>query len=91
MVVIYIVPLDDTKALNMVQYCKLLHELVKRGMSISVIRLLLLYMFIYKEENYRSNGKYTFRPFSVKNGVKQGGVLLPISFSVYIDGLLARL
>ena len=29
--------------------------------------------------------------FLVVNGVKQGGVLSPIVFSVYIDGLLVRL
>lgn len=31
------------------------------------------------------------KPFSTSNGVKQGGVLSPVLFSVYIDVLLTRL
>ena len=34
---------------------------------------------------------YTFRLFLAVNGVKQGGVLSPVIFSVYFDGLLVRL
>jgi len=36
------------------------------------------------------NGVFSER-FLVKNGVKQGGVLSPVLFCIYIDGLLERL
>ncbi len=36
-------------------------------------------------------GNAMSQQFTICNGVKQGGVLSPILFAVYIDGLLARL
>ncbi len=36
-------------------------------------------------------GNHTSAKFSVTNGGKQGGVLSPILFSVYMDGLFKRL
>ena len=36
-------------------------------------------------------GSTLSKQFSVMNGVKQGGVLAPILFAVYTDGLLERL
>ena len=36
-------------------------------------------------------GSTLSKQFSVMNGVKQGGVLSPILYAVYADGLLERL
>ena len=35
--------------------------------------------------------KTVFEPFSIANGVRQGGVLSPILFTIYIDDLLHQL
>ena len=49
-------------------------------------------MNLYSQQNHRTswNGVISTN-FSVPNGVRQGGVLSPILFNVYIDELLLRL
>ena len=58
-------------------------------MSPLVLRLLL---YMYTNQSLQVKwGNHTSAKFSVKNGVKQGGVLSPILFSVSMDGLFGRL
>ena len=85
----YSMLLDATKAFDRVQYCKLFKELINRGMPPTVVRLL-LYMYTNQRLQVKW-GTATSNSFAVSNGVKQGGVLSPILFLVYIDGLLTRL
>ena len=86
---VYALLLDATKAFDRVHYCKLFRELIKRKMAPSVIRLLL---FMYTTQKLQVKwGNAMSGQFSVSNGVKQGGVLSPILFAVYMDGLLLRL
>ena len=47
---------------------------------------------LYTQQKLRVEWENTFSPeFCVKNGVKQGGVLSPILFTVYFDELLLKL
>ena len=86
---VYSLLLDATKAFDRVHYCKLFKQLLKRNMSPTVTRLLL---YMYTNQKLRVKwGSFTSNVFSVSNGVKQGGVLSPILFSVYMDGLLLKL
>ena len=71
-----------------VNCCKLFRELLKREMSPLVLRLLL---FMYTNQTLRVKwGSVMSESFTVMNGVKQGGVLSPVLFAVYTDGLLLR-
>ena len=81
--------LDAIKAFDRVNYCKLFATLLKRSISPIVVRLLL---FQYTHQSLRVMwGSTLSKQISVMNGVKQGGVLSPILFAVYTNGLLERL
>ena len=81
--------LDATKAFDRVEYIKLFRLLVKRSISPLTIRLLLN---MYTSQTINVVWENTFsEPFDVSNGVKQGGVLSPILFGIYIDELMSRL
>ena len=86
---VYSVFLDATKAFDRVNYCKLFDVLVQRKLSPIFLRLL-LNMYTSHVTRIMWNGVFSER-FLVKNGVKQGGVLSPVLFCIYIDGLLERL
>ena len=86
---VYSVFLDATKAFDRVDYCKLFNALLSRNISAVYVRHL-LNMYTSHVTRILWNGVFSER-FPVYNGVKQGGVLSPVLFCVYIDGLLKRL
>jgi hypothetical protein len=69
--------LDASKAFDKVHYCKLFSLLLSRNIPTLIIRLLLN---IYTGQCVRVlwNGIYSGN-FSVRNGVKQGGIISPIN------------
>ena len=86
---VYTVMLDATKAFDRVNYVKLFRELLHRNVSPITLRLLI---DMYTSQKLCvSWGNCMSSLFSVSNGVKQGGVLSPALFAVYIDGLLVEL
>ena len=81
--------LDASKTFDQVNYCKHFRELLKREMSPLVLRLI---FFLYTNQTLRvKRGSVMSESFTVMNRVKQGGVLSPVLFAVYTDGLLLRL
>jgi hypothetical protein len=78
--------IDASKAFDRVNYCSLFKELIKRKLPYPVLRILL---DIYKNQVMGVKWNNTTSDyFSVSNGVRQGGVLSPILFCIYIDEML---
>ena len=74
---------DATKAFDRVDYCKPFRSLFNRDLPPIVLRLL-LNMYTRQVTRVSWNGLFS-SPFTVSNGVKQGGVLVPYYFaSLYV-------
>jgi len=86
---VYCTLLDATKAFDRIHYCKLFRCLIDRKLPAVILRLLIS-MYINHVTRVVWNGVQS-RWFGVLNGVKQGGVLSPVLFCVYMDGLLKAL
>ena len=85
----YTLLLDATKVFDRVQYVKLFRLLLQKGICLSVAKLLLC-LYTNQSLVVRWSGKVS-EPFECSNGIKQGGVLSPILFCIYMDELLHRL
>ena len=86
---VYVCYLDASKAFDKISYWLLFKKLLKRKVPVIYVRLLVNW---YVNHNYCvqwSNHKSEF--FKPINGVKQGGVLSPKLFIVYMDDLSKQL
>ena len=81
--------LDASKAFDRVNYVKLFRLLLQRGLCHYVARLL---AYMYTNQYLRVKWNDTVSDcFKATNGVKQGAVISPILFCIYIDELFKRL
>ena len=81
--------LDCTKAFDKISHNGLFLKLIERKVPLCFINL-----FIYWLSNLSSICRWHSAlsdPYHVSSGVKQGGILSPCFFTVYIDELLTRL
>ena len=86
---VYCTFLDASKAFDRVHYCKLFRLLINRGLPACIVRLLAV---LYTSSQVRVLWAGLVSDyFSISNGVKQGGVISPVLFCVYMDDLLLRL
>ena len=77
--------LDASKAYDRVNHWALFKKLLKRSISVIIVRIL---MFWYsKQEICIKWGNETSTCFTITNGVRQGGILSPTLFSIYMDDL----
>ena len=86
---VYACLLDASSAFDRVHYGKLFDVLMKRNMSAVFIRLL---MDSYLNQRiFAEWGACKSYFFQATDGVKQGSIISPILFTVYVDELIARL
>ena len=86
---VHAILLDATKAFDRVSFMKLFNELRNRGMCPLLCRFLAVQ---YTMQKCRVKWESCMsESFSISNGVKQGGVLSPVLFTVYMDCLLQQL
>jgi len=86
---VHAVFLDASKAFYQVLHMKLFEKLIPIKVPMCFVRLL---KHRYKEQTMQIKwGKHLSEPFHVSNGVRQGGVLSPCLFAVYLDDLSNKL
>ena len=86
---VYCAFLDASKAFYKVRINGLILKLIKRKVPVHFIRLL-----FYWFNNLKCSVVWLSMissPFDVACGIRQGGVLLPFLFAVYVDDLIERL
>ena len=82
---IYLCFVDIKSAFDRISYWKLLNKLIDRGVPLLII-LLLKYWFT-TQSLLVGWGGYLSSNFNMKNGIRQGSILSPHFFSVYVDEL----
>ena len=81
--------LDASKACDRVNHYMLFKKLIERNIPTCFVRIL---YYWYSKQNMKVKwGNCLSSPFSVSNGVRQGGVLSLYLFPLYIDDLSVKL
>ena len=80
---VYCCLLDASKAFDRVHYGKLFNVLLSRDIHPCIVRIIV--NSYIRQKARLSWGSYTTQYFDLCNGVKQGGVISAIFFTLYID------
>ena len=86
---VFLCYLDASKAFDKVNNWKLFEKLINKNIPYVIVRLLMVW---YSTQRfYVSWGNALSNSFKVTNGVRQGGILSPILFNMFIDELSVSL
>ena len=81
--------LDCSKEFDKCRFDKLFQKLLAKGLPAVIVRVLI---FMYEEQvGWVKLGGRKSDLFTLTNGTRQGSVLSPLLFSVYLDDLLVKL
>ena len=81
--------IDASRAFDRINHAKLFQKMLDRGTPKHIVRLL---VFWYANQKMQVKwGNVTSSHFAVSNGVRQGGILSPILFNIYMDYLSKEL
>jgi hypothetical protein len=81
--------LDCSKAFDKIRYDILFTKLMEKGLSPLILRTI-VFSYIHSSVRVKWNGVFS-ESFDVVNGVRQGAILSPLLFNVYIDELVSNL
>ena len=86
---VFVTFLDASKAFDRLDHWLLFEKLIYRKVPLFIVRLLIVW---YSLQRMHIRWGNTFSTsFCVSNGVKQGGIISPILFNVYMDDLSCEL
>ena len=85
---VYACFLDFSKAFDHVNYEILFEKLIK--INIPCIYIKFIYNWYINQEIQVKYKNTLSQPWKMTNGVRQGGILSPFLFQIYIDGLIDR-
>ena len=80
---------DASKAFDLVDHGVLFQKLLDRGLPLPVLKFLV--SWYGSQQMHVCWGDSLSEPFNVSNAVRQGSVLSPLLFAVYLDDLLVEL
>ena len=86
---VFIAFLDLEKAFDKVNHEKLFKILLKRRTSLYIVEFL-MYWYAQQQFQIKWNGKLS-QGFRTTNGIRQGGLISPFLFNIYMDGLSYKL
>jgi len=86
---VFIAALDAKKAFDRVNHVKLFEKLIERGFPAGIVKVLV--DWYGKTFACVKWGNCYSHSLSVRSGIRQGGILFPMLFNIYINSLIGAL